>query len=180
MAEIPSVEQVASASDYLTRAAGITATVLAFVAIVTFIYMVWKDREHTKERADVRAELFGDKERGIRGTINEMWDRIEIMRKEEWANIDNMMSVLTEGLKALEDRRRQDSIAQFAKQDDQLDEVKNMSVADQVHHSKVEASAARVEGALREQTTRLSDMIALATKMVPAAWDRATNRRKKA
>jgi hypothetical protein len=44
MADIPSAEQVGSAATWFTTQAGITATVLAFVAIAEAIGLVWAIR----------------------------------------------------------------------------------------------------------------------------------------
>lgn len=177
MAELPNAEQVGSATTWFTSQAGITATVLAFVSIVLFGGIIWILREHKKDRAEVRAELFGSKEEGTVGVIPEMLNRVETIRKEVWAAFDGWSALTNDAVKLLEERRRQDSIAAFGKLDDMLDEVKNMSQSDVNHHHKVEEKVAGLVASFREQSQRLSDMITLATKLAPAPYDGATDRR---
>lgn len=150
MADIPNTEEVGHATTWFTTQAGITATVLAFVAIVLAVFVIYLIRKHEKERI-------------------EWLTKIETMRKEEWTAIDNLMELTSDAQKALEERRRQDTNGHFAKLDGVLNEVKSMSVGDERHHARVEAKVAEVAGALGQQSARLGDMINLATMIAPAS-----------
>lgn len=177
MAELPSVEQAATATTWFTSQAGISSTILAIVSFLLLGVLVWMVREHKKERAELRVELFGDKSAGIVGIIPDLVARCEKLRVESWNSIDNLMAVQTEGNKELEGRRRQDGIAQFQKLDGILAEVKAMSQGDLEHHHRVEAQVARLDGSHDQMSARLGDMITLATKLAPAPYDGKTERR---
>lgn len=189
MAEIPSVEQVGGAAAYLTSQAGISNTILAGMVIALCAWTVWREREnkkdriasekrHQSERLEVRIELFGNKELGVRGSIPEMWDRIEIIRKELWDSVNAMLATTNDALKALESRRREDSISHFSKLEDVLNEVKDMSQSDMHHHARVEGEVKAVSATLREQTTRMGDLIHVIPSP-PPAWNGTKERRTK-
>jgi hypothetical protein len=59
MADIPSAEQVGSAATWFTTQAGITATVLAFVAIAEAVGLVWVIRACRKDQRDAHDKAHG-------------------------------------------------------------------------------------------------------------------------
>lgn len=161
--------------EFLLKAFGPGGFALAVVSG----YLAWRDwhrsKEVREERAEWQRQLFGYTDKGTK--VPGVMDRVETIRKEVWAAFDSWTQLSNEALKMLEERRRQDSIAHFAKQDDQLDEVKNMSQADMSHHARVEAKVSEVCGALTQMSARLTDMIALAARMMPAPWNGQQERR---
>lgn len=179
MADIPTADQVGTATTWFTSQAGITATVLAFVSIVLFAYVIWQEREHKKERAELRTELFGDKDRGVIGIVPSLMDKTESMRVEVWKSVDNMMALLTDTLNKVQEHRRGDAITQFTKLDNILDEVKAMSQSDLAHHNTAAIEIRGVSSALSEQSARLGDMVSLASRLAPPPWDGSAERRGK-
>lgn len=177
METLPTAEQVASGTTWFTSQAGISSTILAVFCIVIAAVLVWMIREHKKERAEIRSELFGNKAEGVVGVVPDLIARVEKLRTESWASIDAMMGVQSEHYKDLEERRRQDGIGHHVKLDRMIAEVMEMSNGDLQHHNRIESKVAHLEGSFQQMSARLSDMITLAAKLAPAPFDGTTERR---
>lgn len=172
-----STQDAAGAAIWFTSQAGITALVLALFCIVLIASHIWSTRQHRKERAEETAHLFGDKESGEPGVIPGLVKLTDSMRKEVWAAFDDFSKEARFKIDAIEERRRVDTTGHHQKLDGIISEVGEMAANNAESHSRVESAMGRVEGALHQQSQRLSDMISLASKLAPPSWDGQSDRR---